>query len=239
MRARGSPPRGRGAPVSAPSGQRVLRFTPAWAGSTPMFPNGICANPVHPRVGGEHPQIQTRTRSNAGSPPRGRGALCRRHRKSWQDRFTPAWAGSTWSHRTGWSPAAVHPRVGGEHSPRMLVTSPRIGSPPRGRGARRHRARRAVGRRFTPAWAGSTGFTRFLASVSTVHPRVGGEHPPLDRIGVIRSRFTPAWAGSTYRAIQSNGHYAVHPRVGGEHGGSGGGDLHPTGSPPRGRGALW
>ena len=91
---------------------------------------------------------------------------------------------------------------------------------------------------------------------STVHPRVGGEHPSSDhategscgssprgrgtlhtvsRTGLQR-RFIPAWAGNTAGTSSSSIRFSVHPRVGGEHSAAIDTARYQTGSSPRGRG---
>ena len=69
----GSSPRGRGTlyPASWPS--TFNRFIPAWAGNTTQSSLVAPAPAVHPRVGGEHYEIEQRKFVAGGSSPRGRG----------------------------------------------------------------------------------------------------------------------------------------------------------------------
>ncbi len=254
----GSPPRGRGAPTQARDSKNARRFTPAWAGSTATGCRTTRRVPVHPRVGGEHVDLEIVGEMGVGSPPRGRGAPRAARPTPASRRFTPAWAGSTSPSFNKSRSHPVHPRVGGEHFHGRCHGRRPVGSPPRGRGAQSRVRRPNSTRRFTPAWAGSTTAPRPSPRSLTVHPRVGGEHegrlrasswcfgsPPRGRGAPTKSvftcmpgRFTPAWAGSTRSSRRRSTPGSVHPRVGGEHGNgvSTGDDIH--GSPPRGRGAL-
>ena len=109
------------------------------------------------------------------------------------------------------------------------------GSPPRGRGGPRSRARHRGRRRLTPAWAGRTLSPPSPSSWPTAHPRVGGADqdgrpqlagavgsPPRGRGGPNRQRhrghrvrLTPAWAGRTGRDCAPSTRPSAHPRVGG------------------------
>ena len=110
--------------------------------------------------------------------------------------------------------------------------------------------------RFIPAWAGNTGARLTGPCRSTVHPRVGGEHPlvvarvlhqvgssprgrgtPRDPVrGRGVHRFIPAWAGNTRHRAPWRPSPAVHPRVGGEHSAAAVPADAKGGSSPRGRG---
>ena len=130
----GSSPRGRGTHADGTSGQRLVRFIPAWAGNTSTSHCRKSRPPVHPRVGGEHCRASSVRMPTAGSSPRGRGTPGIRSTLPDCRRFIPAWAGNTTS-STPYNPAMpVHPRVGGEHE--HIDEAPRgcYGSSPRGRG---------------------------------------------------------------------------------------------------------
>ena len=96
------------------------------------------------------------------------------------------------------------------------------------------------------------------AVLSTVHPRVGGEHlegedanphvhgsSPRGR-GTLTSRasasigrrFIPAWAGNMRGVVRGRGEKTVHPRVGGEHEIMNEFLSSKSGSSPRGRGTC-
>ncbi len=110
--------------------------------------------------------------------------------------------------------------------------------------------------RFIPAWAGNTLRAAHRRAAETVHPRVGGEHPPIQgQAGMVAGssprgrgthlcicerafikRFIPAWAGNTIEPTVYAMEPPVHPRVGGEHNGISGNNRVTIGSSPRGRG---
>ncbi len=235
----GSSPRGRGTRGSGRSRPDPSRFIPAWAGNTPPPPRASSAPPVHPRVGGEHASREHHGNRIHGSSPRGRGTRHAVAPLELNNRFIPAWAGNTRAATSGRIPAAVHPRVGGEHDPGARCPTFDAGSSPRGRGTRH-------GCRFRN--------TRFA-----VHPRVGGEHGDSGRtrdeiagssprgrgtladlnVGHELSRFIPAWAGNTSTSAAGFAPHAVHPRVGGEHHFALTARRPAVGSSPRGRGTPY
>ena len=130
----GSSPRARGTLVDNPNHSNTFRFIPACAGNT------ICGSPassgatVHPRVRGEHIISCSRVTSTAGSSPRARGTPRPRRDDPPGTRFIPACAGNTAVSRRRSLPAAVHPRVRGEHSRKARSHSAAGGSSPRARG---------------------------------------------------------------------------------------------------------
>ena len=98
----GSSPRGRGTLDLLPDLAQVIRFIPAWAGNTSIPLISRSPEPVHPRVGGEHPVHRVPQPFACGSSPRGRGTLACFRWRHVQLRFIPAWAGNTDS-RHSWS----------------------------------------------------------------------------------------------------------------------------------------
>ena len=214
----GSSPRGRGTPLIAPAARRSARFIPAWAGNTPCTPYARPHTTVHPRVGGEHRNMLRALRRHDGSSPRGRG--------------TRLMGTSSLLHLT------VHPRVGGEHRPRRKRSTRSTGSSPRGRGTPAERGGGHSRRRFIPAWAGNTDHrARRLGRVS-VHPRVGGEHPPRFFACIAFSGSSPRGRGTPDHLNTRPLLFTVHPRVGGEHRTASLPTASCTGSSPRGRGTL-
>ncbi len=131
----GSPPRLRGALAHASIRDRVMRITPAFAGST----GGPAAPPRrlrdHPRVCGEHCDDGHLRLFGRGSPPRLRGAPGLRSVDDDLRRITPAFAGSTNRSVKQSAPNPDHPRVCGEHHRVVRHLCLIQGSPPRLRGA--------------------------------------------------------------------------------------------------------
>ena len=174
-----------------------VRFIPACAGNTWVATFRVDRTAVHPRVCGEHGAANLLP--NAA------------------ERFIPACAGNTstmWCAR--WS-TTVHPRVCGEHDAATADERLHRGSSPRVRGTLIHQQRADAGHRFIPACAGNTAPAGAATTVSSVHPRVCGEHENIaaSRSPVIGSsprvrgtrgtarieqegkRFIPACAGNT------------------------------------------
>ena len=213
----GSSPRGRGTHPLQCGHEFRLRFIPAWAGNTLVAPGASRLFAVHPRVGGEHPRRLASSPHADGSSPRGRGTPLLELDVRDGDRFIPAWAGNTGQSARSRPTIAVHPRVGGEHRSSSGTRRSMRGSSPRGRGTRASPPARGRPSRFIPAWAGNTPRSAGRTGWRSVHPRVGGEHPPatararpmtgssprgrgtprrLHHCG-LELRFIPAWAGNT------------------------------------------
>ena len=154
--------------------------------------------------------------------------------------------------------STVHPRVGGEHLPVIPLERIVDGSSPRGRGTLRRALGRGLPWRFIPAWAGNTFRVPVWSYITTVHPRVGGEHQQCAKChrqtsgssprgrgtpssltpAAIIGRFIPAWAGNTDTEQRPRLTGPVHPRVGGEHVWIASAGAIQVGSSPRGRGTL-
>jgi len=111
-----------------------------------------------------------------GSSPRGRGTRLPDDLGARPPRFIPAWAGNTRPRQVDARSTSVHPRVGGEHWASLRRSWSINGSSPRGRGTPHLLDRHVSHRRFIPAWAGNTAHVGSSDRLSTVHPRVGGEH---------------------------------------------------------------
>jgi len=175
-------------------------------------------------------------RCSRGSPPRARGHGGGTTRSGYEDRFTPACAGT-------WNCAAALVRT-------------LDGSPPRARGHDGCNDPLKHWARFTPACAGTCCVSHKFFSLFAVHPRVRGdmrgarprEHkrdgsPPRARGHVSESvgpsygtRFTPACAGTCCNDDIRHTAAPVHPRVRGDMTVPVAYRSSPNGSPPRARG---
>ena len=217
LRSSGSSPRGRGTPTGDLEAPDRIRFIPAWAGNTTVFPSQVIHPSVHPRVGGEHLSIFHCYSSKTGSSPRGRGTRFIPKTPTDSIRFIPAWAGNTLPRCDLCAPLPVHPRVGGEHYAAHWLPRRSTGSSPRGRGTPVSQFDPHPLNRFIPAWAGNTRHPCSESGSDPVHPRVGGEQPssavsliaaagssprgrgtPQNLYPIVQNnRFIPAWAGNT------------------------------------------
>ena len=155
-RGAGSSPRTRGTRRRVSLQQVPDRFIPAYTGNTRQ-PDGLPRHPaVHPRVHGEHKQVERPHRTNTGSSPRTRGTRQRRPWRLTQRRFIPAYTGNTNTTIGYWCAATVHPRVHGEHAGWPIQPPCGAGSSPRTRGTLIHRIEAPVVNRFIPAYTGNT-----------------------------------------------------------------------------------
>ena len=166
-----------------------------------------------------------------------RGTRAGRVRPHHVNRFIPACAGNTELDRLVDTPAAVHPRLCGEHAwrpPRVLRLD---GSSPPVRGTPKAAAETALTERFIPACAGNTCDRAVEPRGAPVHPRLCGEHakvvdteplnagssPPvrgtqgIAGLSWVAPRFIPACAGNTPRIEPQPRREPVHPRLCGEH----------------------
>ena len=131
---------------------------------------------VHPRVRGEHKELLTVNTTDSGSSPRARGTQLHFVRAAPLPRFIPACAGNTLPWWRSFGTASVHPRVRGEHYNTFTCTCRNTGSSPRARGTPHQEPCALDCDRFIPACAGNTSLTRAQIALSSVHPRVRGEH---------------------------------------------------------------
>ncbi len=154
------------------------RFIPALAGNTLSTSAPPGDTTVHPRARGEHAGAWLVLAREAGSSPRSRGTPGQRPQRPGPQRFIPALAGNTWSHRPGWCRCAVHPRARGEHPVGAVPVTVSIGSSPRSRGTLSRARIFMAPLRFIPALAGNTGREGAPTPTRPVHPRARGEHPP-------------------------------------------------------------
>ena len=115
----GSSPRMRGTRQTNHSKQSIDRFIPAYAGNTPHAGRTFRPYPVHPRVCGEHDWKLREMKRSLGSSPRMRGTLKVSDLNETGNRFIPAYAGNTLQRHFGVIVMSVHPRVCGEHQPRL------------------------------------------------------------------------------------------------------------------------
>ena len=192
----GSSPHTRGAPAPPPNSSTKSGIIPAYAGSTGLV---TCISDA----------------KRAGSSPHTRGAPIHRRRQRGERRIIPAYAGST--RRIPWMGRQWrdHPRIRGEH---LIVKSGTLstnGSSPHTRGARPHRIASAFRRRIIPAYAGSTPFDSGGALVGEDHPRIRGEHGPVDGVQDPRVGSSPHTRGARRRRPHPNVDRGIIPAYAG------------------------
>ena len=210
---------------------------PACAGNTTPRCRGSSPAGDHPRVCGEHPRRRASWHFSAGSSPRVRGTLPAGPARERLPGIIPACAGNTTIDNDGILRCGDHPRVCGEHSPRLKVGTEYEGSSPRVRGTRATLNYLVTGIGIIPACAGNTIWLTRAPNTARDHPRVCGEHRMVGRGGVSywgsspRVRGTlaerhgvaaglgiiPACAGNTSSITTASPTSRDHPRVCGEH----------------------
>ena len=214
---RGSSPHTRGAPGFVVKLTVAGRIIPAYAGSTSPSLASTSARRDHPRIRGEHGDLQPEVVIGGGSSPHTRGAPTTSTCGVGIPGIIPAYAGSTERGRRHHFPQQDHPRIRGEHDTPLTNVTPFTGSSPHTRGAHGSKRREAEKCRIIPAYAGSTRPGPWCPTTRTDHPRIRGEHvtscfvsialvgssphtrgaPPRTGRGPCGPRIIPAYAGST------------------------------------------
>ena len=155
---------------------KLMRITPAYAGSTDAKAARASVAADHPRICGEHKVSRRVDTPTQGSPPHMRGALP--PRSGWHQslRITPAYAGSTSTNSRSNSNVSDHPRICGEHGMLRGKNVVLLGSPPHMRGAPDKEFKEKFSAGITPAYAGSTSSPISCTNFLKDHPRICGEH---------------------------------------------------------------
>jgi hypothetical protein len=163
-------------PIFDPRRLRELVKARLWARRGGCDQNALYAVTVHPRMRGEHIELDPPGLGCSGSSPHARGTQSKLLLSHLDNRFIPACAGNTSS--GGWviDDATVHPRMRGEHPPEPNRLLSRNGSSPHARGTLAFLKGAVARSRFIPACAGNTSACSTCAIHSAVHPRMRGEH---------------------------------------------------------------
>ena len=152
----GSSPHARGARRVHDASEALPGIIPACAGSTIGAFSALRMPRDHPRIRGEHDDVDFWEVAARGSSPHTRGALPLLSQCSVHAGIIPAYAGSTvTSSRTG-TPSRDHPRMRGEHVREGEKPPENAGSSPPARGALLPPVTDSVGLGIIPAYAGST-----------------------------------------------------------------------------------
>ena len=152
----GSPPLTRGTREPALFAIKGSRITPAYAGNTFLIHRQVFHSRDHPRLRGEHLNINFATFFILGSPPLTRGTQCCLCWILQIARITPAYAGNTsYLCRHSRYPED-HPRLRGEHRLSDSMPLGKPGSPPHTRGTPEPSVTLIAFLRITPAYAGNT-----------------------------------------------------------------------------------
>ena len=149
---------------------------PAYAGNTLSICSRLISPGDHPRVCGEHGNIELIEIVHLGSSPRMRGTRTGLGLACRPCGIIPAYAGNTVTlsamHEAYWD----HPRVCGEHIRLTHGKNVFRGSSPRMRGTRLPVRLQERWSGIIPAYAGNTQCDFHFPSLIGDHPRVCGEH---------------------------------------------------------------
>ena len=129
-----------------------------------------------PACAGNTAASVARTASTSGPSPHARGTLEGRTRGSCRGRSIPACAGNTVARLASGVPAAVHPRMRGDHLQPRTPVEYATGPSPHARGTRVLIAQPPALPRSIPACAGNTCSRGRRWNTRPVHPRMRGEH---------------------------------------------------------------
>ena len=195
-------------------------------------------------------------RNDPTSSPHSWGTLVSVFPRKVHPGIIPAFAGNTQHILMAVCQSQDHPRIRGEHKPRIVSSSIRLGSSPHSRGTLNRNDECCRLHRIIPAFAGNTDAADDHLPRVQDHPRIRGEHlSHAVRYSSVRgssphSRGTrtlivpeptengiiPAFAGNTPPAQACRGAMWDHPRIRGEHHGYQQRQLSRRGSSPHSRG---
>ncbi len=252
----GSSPHMRGTRPRAMRPQCLKGIIPAYAGNTtPSHQQHLCMWD-HPRICGEHTDVNRKVVNHQGSSPHMRGTLLTGEIIRQTIGIIPAYAGNTGSGSTGAGSEGDHPRICGEHTLCRSMTSNFWGSSPHMRGTRIYEGTCTGRVGIIPAYAGNTMKLIEMLAISRDHPRICGEHVSAPRAaslavgssphmrGTPACRWSarglagiiPAYAGNTMSLKNVSLRCWDHPRICGEHVSSFTGPMGTQGSSPHMRG---
>ena len=233
----GSSPHVRGARKDSPLRRCHSGIIPACAGSTLTLAVSRSRARDHPRMCGEHRELDVFPRTRVGSSPHVRGALRLRTTHVIQVGIIPRMCGE---HSVSELPmlfrSGSSPHVRGALG-MLPPESPLAGIIPHVRGARSAAASRIASMGIIPACAGSTKTATTTTTVTEDHPRMCGEHTA--QVGIVKKLWgssphvrgaldsagdflscvgiIPACAGSTPQRHGCFQRWRDHPRMCGEH----------------------
>ena len=127
----------------------------------------------------------------------------------------PAYAGSTFPVELIDGVLEDHPRIRGEHVAGFDMSVDLTGSSPHTRGARSQLLGRTDDGRIIPAYAGSTTRAPLIASHSSDHPRIRGEHAGAHTYTPSRPGSSPHTRGAPDRRQARQSRHGIIPAYAG------------------------
>ena len=202
----GSSPHVRGTRPFAGRPDARRGIIPACAGNTEASDRRIVHVRDHPRMCGEHISVACKTHAGAGSSPHVRGTLAHYSASVPENGIIPACAGNTRRSMTSPLPWRDHPRMCGEHLFLLDLRVYGLGSSPHVRGTLLSLSSSIRTPGIIPACAGNTACTRGRVPLDGDHPRMCGEHFPLQRGASLAGGSSPHVRGTpTYTKSDIDG----------------------------------
>ena len=177
--------------------------------------NALSTGGDHPRIRGEHRHRPAPRALDLGSSPHTQGAPLHGRPVGRHRGIIPAYAGSTCVLGLVMLHMRDHPRIRGEHLSCLLLPPPLAGSSPHARGARRVGPVESVPGGIIPACAGSTPTRLISRSWTWDHPRMRGEHKPLEESLLHRLGSSPHARGAPKAVIMGGSFQGIIPACAG------------------------
>ena len=201
-KSKGSPPRVRGRVRNRLFCGFLDGITPARAGKSLSRLPLLAPPRDHPRACGEEYLGFPPTPKPRGSPPRVRGRVGLRRRSVCARRITPARAGKSRNRLSRLRGGEDHPRACGEEAKIFRAECGPTGSPPRVRGRAVAGVARAAGAGITPARAGKSLLSCFLAFFIWDHPRACGEEVAIQSAEMVGQGSPPRVRGRAHKGLR-------------------------------------
>ena len=136
------------------------RITPAYAGTSVSSDCCKVLSGDHPRIRGDKFRCDCNFSKKRGSPPHTRGQVQVEAVSAAYFRITPAYAGTSSSPGIYRAPSRDHPRIRGDKTATNTQIKHIQGSPPHTRGQVSKLFRRRSKWRITPAYAGTSNYSK-------------------------------------------------------------------------------
>ena len=210
-------PRMRGLLTKHPPTRAFLRYNPAYAGTTFIVGGELISMLIQPRVCGDYTYVVNSGRGLHDTTPRMRGLRGGMCMATMQERYNPAYAGTTKRASAESMVTAIQPRVCGDYETIDAETVATPDTTPRMRGLPCSPAFPCLSPRYNPAYAGTTRrWGRRPPTAPDTTPRMrglpGGRH-----VTTCKGRYNPAYAGTTWCLSLCPPDSSIQPRVCGDY----------------------
>ena len=169
-------PRMRGLPGRTSIAGILLRYNPAYAGTTVRVHLQLSQPQIQPRVCGDYLKASEKYAKNPDTTPRMRGLQRKVTASASPHGYNPAYAGTTRRPSGHICRKSIQPRVCGDYQPSLRACPAARDTTPRMRGLLVYMMIRSVERRYNPAYAGTTGNAHKPLKNLEIQPRVCGDY---------------------------------------------------------------